>query len=293
MTRLQIVDDDDDDEDDSDDSDSDDGRPAHAPGHLVRTMSEATRPENFEMLLKAGQPSKPPMPKTPSSSSTPWAATLAASKLKTAAAASATNNLAAGLSKQQPVLPRPADVAVVAAAASSSSLKQATTVPLTSVTPVATQKQPQQQPLSEPQRQPALDVLPQASQFVPFLDATTAGMDHAAADIAGTAVRSDATSTSGETAGYVDLGGSGKNHGNARDSGKSHASEDDSYHDHEEGQDKDNLLFHLEEDATLREWMKTAQVDVQQELEQAERRAEQVCHTDLPGFSPKYLSYFT
>ena len=48
-------DDDEDEEDYSDDDDSDDGRPAHPPGHLVRTMSEATRPENFDLLLTAGQ----------------------------------------------------------------------------------------------------------------------------------------------------------------------------------------------------------------------------------------------
>ena len=222
----------------------------------------------------------------------PWAPALGAAKLKTAAA----TNLASGLkqqqTQQQQPLPRPADVAVVAAAAVSSStsslLKQSRPMPLAAAPPPATQKQ--QQPLAEPQRQQALNVLPKASQFVPFLDAATAvadsGLEHGTADVAGTGVHSDTAATaaaSADVSGYVDLGGSGRSHASEEEE------EELTDHDHEEeeGQEKDNLLFHLEEDATLREWMKTAQVDVQQELELAERRAEQLA---VDARSAKYLT---
>ena len=232
-------------------------------------MSEATRPENFDLMLKAGQPTKSTMAR---GSSSPWGPALAAAKLKTAAA-TATNTLANKEQQQQQQLPRPADV-VATVASSSSSLKQPTIPPLAAA---ATQ----QQPLAEPKRQQALDILPTtlapkaaagvvqgglAPQFVPFLDATTFGSDNSSERV--TAVVSDVHS---DAAGYVDLGGSGKilTSGEEED----HDDEEDSP---DKAKEKDSLLFHLEEDATLREWMKTAQVDVQQELELAERRAEQV-----------------
>lgn len=210
----------------------------------MRTMSEATRPENFDMMISAGQ--KQSLSKT---SSSPWAPALAATKLKTVASVTLASD------KQQQLPPRPSDVV----ASSSSSTDK---------------KQQQQQPLAEPNRQQALDVVvvPKASQFVPFLDATTAaGNDGSSNDGDGLGLHSNGAV---DVPGYVDLGGSGRSLASDQES----ATEDED-EGRDKDKDKDNLLFHLEEDATLREWMKTAHVDVQQELELAERRAEQVTHS--------------